>query len=107
MKYAGDRDQLVPGPYGIDGNRQHVRVAGGDDCHLPIHSWHKQTLMIVDRDEHGEKRHTLIDDGGRLDLLHHAVEASRWYRIDTNGRRLARLHVRHIGLVDVHTHPHP
>ena len=57
-------------------------------------------FLVLEVHEHREHRHVLLHDGLRLDLLDHAAEAAIRIRVDRDVRRLARMHVADVGLVE-------
>ena len=61
---------------------------------------------FVEVHEHREHRDVLLHDGLRLDLLDDAAEAAVGIRVDRDVRRLARMHVADVGLVEQRANAH-
>ena len=56
--------------------------------------------MFCERDEHGEHRDVLLNDGLRLDLLDDAGEAAIGIRVDRDVAVWPGLHLADVGLVE-------
>ena len=87
-------------------NREHAVVLIDEHGDRAVHARLEQRFGVVEVHEHREHRHVLLHDGLRLDLLDDAGEAAIGIRVDRDVRRLARMDVADVALVEQRANAH-
>src|SRR6185437_10603426 len=80
-------------------NGEHVVALVDQDRDFAVHAGTEELLVVLEVHQDGEHRHVLLDDGLRLDLVDHALEAPVGIGVDRDARLLARVHVADVRLV--------